>query len=1038
MSGYFETYGRHHHPTHHSTDNGNGIIDRNAYNNSNGHSSISNRNDAGNNGAMSSAMFQQLAAAMQNQGSTMQMQDEEEVARMGMMLARLATATGNNSGNAPNVGNGSIDNRNISHNKNHSSIGGGSHQTTMPLAEDNRPGEDSFQRSFFQTERGGSNNNRVYSSAADKAFTRMRSHPHQQQQQTTDPPISEQQQHWYAEERSLLRELIVLTMRHSNGSLLRFVPSEEEQMQLWNTHGHPTANRYAPNIVVEGVRIFPKLDVMPEWSSGQEEEDGEGDDEFDNGVDYAAKEDLEFRAGLQMPLLGSGARDAISLCGECGWLYGRVASYVEAVLEDDVDGVHCATARALAARMDKELAEYHNHLSHLESELPPLELSPSLIQRARGMYPQSQSRYLTLRSVAARLPPIRDRLRTLAILADGVGACNLRGGKLLATVLQHSLDGYTRHAELVRSIAADCSVPWYKLLSQWITQGVLEDIHSEFFVKEVKPEMLGGDVVVTSSGFFTWHQRYVLVEGLIPLCSCGGLMDIITVDLAREVLLVGKGINFIRYCLQDRDWEVVENEAEESTDEGAVAGHCQSYNFATLMDASDNDDEVRYVSTLHDAVMKSSARIHSHILSSLEKQHHMMQHLLALKHFLFLGQGDFVSSFVESLDQEFRGRTSIAGIYSHTLSAVLEGSLRTTNARFLPDFVLGNLRARLMTGKHDADRYWMGPPPKAKEVEMTPWEDNSASIQDPWDFIYLDYKINNPLDAIVHESATDTYHQVFLFLFRLKRVEWMMNNSWRQSTALNHAILTETKAGGADAPVICEAAESSSFLLRRISSTRQTMLHFISNLQNYLMFEVLEGGWEGLVTSMNKAQSLDDIIRAHDSYLNEIVDKTLLGNEGSDKSNGKSLENLLLKLLFIALKFGKFQDHIFTNSLAGLEKAAKIRRKVEERADQGDWGRKTLDEEEGRVFLYLANPQLFEFVELTAKEFDKTLSDLLKMMSKQIDEVDFNSGMDDDQEETGPGMKNQDALPFLLFRLDFSGYYARQARENRKKAKQKS
>ena len=318
---------------------------------------------------------------------------------------------------------------------------------------------------------------------------------------------------------------------------------------------------------------------------------------------------------------------------------------------------------------------------------------------------------------------------------------------------------------------------------------------------------------------------------------------------------------------------------------------------------------------------------------------------------------------------------------------------------------------------------------------MTPWKDSEASIQDPWDFIYLEYKINSPLDAIVHASAMKKYHQVFLFLFRLKRVEWMLNNSWRQSTALNHAILIETKAGGADAPAISEAAEHSSFLLRRISSTRQTMLHFISNLQNYLMFEVLEGGWEGLNASVRNARTVDDVIRAHDFYLNQIVDKTLLCiDEDGDSGNGRSLENLLRKLLSIALKFGKFQDHIFVISLAGLDKAANIRRKVDERAEKGDWGRTTLDREEGRVFLYLADAKLFEFVERTANGFDTALSDLLKMMSKQIDEVDCNASTDDDQEETHQVMKNHDALPFLLFRLDFSGYYARQATRKKRQS----
>ena len=868
-----------------------------------------------------------------------------------------------------------------------------------------------FPRKYFQDDGSGGAARAAYVSAVDAAShgRRGRPRPPPRPPRRDDAP---RQRRWYAAERALLRELLVLTMRHADGELLRFVAPEAEPRRAGNGRGRP------PDSVAEGVRARPRLEVLPAWRPDPGDVgDGDGDGDAGRG------DDLAFRAGLSAPLLGSGARDALALCGECGWLYGRVASYV-ATVREDADGIQCATARALAARLEEELAAYHGHLASLEGLLPPPE-PPVPAPRGAGEGGSPPPRYLTLRSLTARLPPIREHLRTLAMLADGVGARHLRGGKLLATVLRHSLDGFTRHAALVRSIAADCSVPWYRMLSRWMTQGVLEDVHAEFFVQKLEPEALGGDVAA-SSGFFTWHQRYALVEGLVPYCSCGGLMDIITVDLAHEVLLVGKGINFIRCCLKDRDWEVV------ATDKESTDAEC---NFATLSDTRDDDDELRCVSTLRRAVAASSARIHAHILASLDgRQHRLRHHLLALKHFLFLGQGDFVSSLVEGLEREFRDRTSLAGIYPHTLAAILDGAVRDTNARFLPEGVLGNLTARLMSaGNDEADRYWMGPPPKEKKVGMVPWKDYEAPVQDPWDFVYLDYKINYPLDAIVHAAAVETYHRVFLFLFRLKRVEWMLNDSWRQSTALNHAILVETKAGGADAPKISDAAERASYLLRQIASTRTTMLHFVSNLQEYLMFEVLEEGWEGLVRAIDRARSLDEIIRAHDAYLNGILDKTLL-----DDSLENGLEELLRRLLSMALTFGKFQAHVFGQALAGLDRAAEVRRRVEERADRGEWGRTTLDKEEGRVFLYLGDAELFEFVERAASEFDGALTDLLKMMSQQIDRVDVHTGMDDEREETNQVMKNYDALPFLLFRLDFSGYYARQAREHRKKEKHTS
>ncbi|KAL7470024.1 hypothetical protein ACHAXS_010268 [Conticribra weissflogii] len=870
--------------------------------------------------------------------------------------------------------------------------------------------------------------------------------PHQPMQTGHHPPktITQREKSFYKQERALLRELVVLTLRHSNGTMLRFVPSIEDQAaKIAQDSGYGNLFKFHRDVVAEGVRISPFVSVISSSSSSPELENNDDvtnplqkeEQSHIGSVDAVTKSthnDLQFQANLSLPLLGSGAKDAIALCSECGWLYGRIAAFVSSVLERDSEGYHGSVARALASRLDAEMTQYHEQLSLLESELPPSNVldSPQSV-----VHVQNSRNYLTLRSLLARIRPLRNRLRTMAILADGVGSRGLRGGRLLACILRHSLDGNSQHSELVRSIGTDCSIPWYRLLFGWITQGILDDVHEEFFVTENEPTE---KEVRKLSGYFMWHKRYTLVEGQIPLCSSGGMMEIITADLATGVLLVGKGINFIRYCLLDKDWEVFEEDTpEEGSEEGSKIGSKGSYNLVTLMDVGGSDDKFQCLSTLHNAVVTASTRIHKHILDSFNRQHHLICHLKALKRFLLLGQGDFVTAFVESLSKEFRGRTSTAGIYTHTLSGVLEMALRTTNARFLPHYVLRNLGVNLMIDHNDPDRYWMGPPPKKNvddDYEMVPWDDHESPIQDPWDYVGLEYNIDSPLDSIVHNSALEIYHQMFLFLFRLKRIEWTMNNSWRQSTELNHAILIENKAGGIEAPNVRAAAEKSSFLLRRIATIRQTMLHFISNLQNYLMFEVLEGGWDTLVRSIETSRSLDDVIYAHDTYLNEIVVKSLLSDSNEDseeETNSKTLEGQLLKILTIALKFGKFQDHIFTNSLRGLDRAAKSRKAAQNRSEKGTWGRTTTDENEGKVFYYLADPDLFQYVDRTAKEFDKALSDLLKLLRKQV--YDVNHVVNEKEDGTSYVLRNNnDTLGFLLFRLDFSGYYARQAKNAKK------
>ena len=45
------------------------------------------------------------------------------------------------------------------------------------------------------------------------------------------------------------------------------------------------------------------------------------------------------------------------------------------------------------------------------------------------------------------------------------------------------------------------------------------------------------------------------------------------------------------------------------------------------------------------------------------------------------------------------------------------------------------------------------------------------------------------------------------------------------------------------------------------------MMHFVCNVKSYLMFEVLEGSWKKLVSTIDAAQTLDEVITAHDNYL---------------------------------------------------------------------------------------------------------------------------------------------------------------------------
>ena len=65
--------------------------------------------------------------------------------------------------------------------------------------------------------------------------------------------------------------------------------------------------------------------------------------------------------------------------------------------------------------------------------------------------------------------------------------------------------------------------------------------------------------------------------------------------------------------------------------------------------------------------------------------------------------------------------------------------------------------------------------------------------------------------------------------------------------------------------------------LRRCQVLWVEMDHFISNFQYYIMFEVLEVSWLEFSNEMEIAKDLDDLLAAHEKYLDSIVEKSLLG-----------------------------------------------------------------------------------------------------------------------------------------------------------------
>jgi gamma-tubulin complex component 3 len=366
------------------------------------------------------------------------------------------------------------------------------------------------------------------------------------------------------------------------------------------------------------------------------------------------------------------------------------------------------------------------------------------------------------------------------------------------------------------------------------------------------------------------------------------------------------------------------------------------------------------------------------------------------------------------------GRGSvISDIYRHLLVAIVETALRSSNATAFSHNVLDRLQVDLRKDTTDTQV-------PALSDHMTPFTTiASTNEKTVWDVLELSYIVPDPLLAIVHQGATEDYRTLFRFLFAMRKVEFMLNLTWRQNAVLQHALHTAAQYNAIQASTSPTYARAI-VLLRQISMTRQAMMHFVVNLKSYVMFEVLEGGWHHLVHTLEQANTLDDVIQAHDAYLQGILRKSLLQ---SDRAAG--MGRYLQQLLAIADRFCGYQYDVFGEALLASERAALKRKEAEARMGQGDWGFESASEvKDEETFFGLSDASKFEEANKMAQKFDKLIRKLLNGMDEELNGIA-------DLSETSSIQKNNaddvtiipeyqddlDSLRFLSFQLDNNQYY---------------
>ncbi|GAV63976.1 Spc97_Spc98 domain-containing protein [Cephalotus follicularis] len=443
-----------------------------------------------------------------------------------------------------------------------------------------------------------------------------------------------------------------------------------------------------------------------------------------------------------------------------------------------------------------------------------------------------------------------------------------------------------------------------------------------------------------------WREGYRLHAGMLP--------SFISQSLAQRILRTGKSINFLRVCCDDRGW------ADATTEAAAAAG------------TTTRRGGLGYGETdaLESLVIEAAKRIDKHLLDVMYKRYKFKEHCLAIKRYLLLGQGDFVQYLMDIVGPELSEPANT--ISSFKLSGLLESAIRSSNAQYDDPDILDRLRVKIMP---------------------------HGSGDRGWDVFSLEYDASVPLDTLFTESVMARYLRVFNFLWKLRRVEHALIGAWKTMKPNCITSHSFTKLQGAVKLQLLST-------LRRCQVLWNEMNHFLTNLQYYIMFEVLEVSWSNFSDEMEAAKDLDDLLAAHEKYLHSIIEKSLLGERS------ETLYKSLFILFELILRFRshadrlyeglyEFQSRTMESSLPFRERNRSLKQKSDKSSEPGSWisdGRKALTQRAGEFLRNMGRD-----LDAIAKEYTSLLEGFLSKLPVQ-QHVD---------------------LKFLLFRLDFTEFYSR-------------
>ncbi|GLC39058.1 hypothetical protein PLESTB_001288900 [Pleodorina starrii] len=625
---------------------------------------------------------------------------------------------------------------------------------------------------------------------------------------------------------------------------------------------------------------------------------------------------------------------------ELGWLFRRVREHISACT-----GAGQASVRqALGAALVAEMGDYYRLLAVLEAQaiggqIPTQGDTADASNGGGGGVlggggGSGGGQYLTLIRLQCWLSEPLRRMRLLAGVGDA--AEGLEGGALAGAVYEYSRHGDPFVAANAAKLLQQVCVPLYGIIRRWVLEGELDDHYNEFFVvQHAAAAAVNAAFAAAASGgtaagaavlgvpptLDLWRQSYGLDESRLP--------PFIGPSLAQRILRAGKAIHYLNLACGDRGW--VQQRAEAWAREPPAAAAAASAAAATAAAASATGE----LAALEGLVSAAVRSVDERLLTVIWRHHRLRAHFAAIRRFLLLGQGDWVTAFMDLAQRELDKPAS--DVSEVQLNSCLRQALTATNVlggggsggalahrgmqataaglgTFGGPFAAGEAAAAAAAGagggggagEYDADEDVAAMGLLAERLRVKK-ERAAGAGETGWDVFSLYYNpaaglpaaavtaagaglgagigatatpigatSGGPLSALFTPAVLLSYNRLARLLWQLKRAEHALSAAWKAAACGLQRMVDKMGADGfLVQPVLA-------MLLR----LRFEMSHFATNLQYYIQFEVMEASWQEFYSRATSCDDLDSLIDAHEAHLATLLRKAFLAHEGPSLGPG--------------------------------------------------------------------------------------------------------------------------------------------------------